>query len=220
MLAEPGLALRVEDDLPQDGRHDGGVVRALLADGRVEEARDDVLVAAGELRLHERLCELVVDLGSLLDGLAVLAAGDDLLVVDRQDRQPVTLGEQVRERVEVGHDGVRLKVDDLVEVGRDVGEEEAGGRDEVSRDRAVAVHRVVDVADGEPLDLDHVREALGQEGVSAPAHDDLHLVPAGDQVLARDLAPGRVPHPLARHSVENPHGTSVRPSGYRRVTTR
>ena len=64
---------------------------------------------------------------------------------------------------------------------------------------------VVDVADREALDLDDVAERLREERVRAPAHDDLHLVAARDEVLADDLAARRVPHALADDAVEDAH---------------
>ena len=128
------------------------------------------------------------------------------------DRQAVALGEEVRERVEVADDGVGRELRHLVEVGADVGGQHARRREHVAREGAVAVHAVVDVPDGQALDLDDVGEALRQEGVGAPADDDLHLVARGDQVLADDLAPRRVPHALADDAVEDAHGAQGRGS--------
>ena len=101
-----------------------------------------------------------------------------------------------------------LEVRRPFEVRVDVLVEEARRGEEVLGERAALGHRVVDVADGEPLDLDDVREALREKSVRPPADDDLHLVPLAHEVLADDLAPRRVPHPFAGDAVEDAHRPS------------
>src|SRR5688500_12335331 len=90
--------------------------RALLTDGSLEEGRHEVVVASGDLCLHEGSREpkaLLVDTNDLL---RMLKALDHLIVVDAEHREPMRLCVQIGPRLEVGDDTVRLKRLDEVEV--------------------------------------------------------------------------------------------------------
>src|SRR4029450_7683482 len=82
----------------------------------LEEARHQVVAAAGELPSHERARELEVGLVAGGDGLVVAAAVDDLDVVDADDGQPVAPAEQPGEALEVAQDGVGRELLDDPEV--------------------------------------------------------------------------------------------------------
>jgi hypothetical protein len=118
------------------------------------------------------------------------------------------------------HHDVRPERGHLAEVRVHVGRDQPRSRQNVLRERPVAVHAVVHVPDREALDLDDVREALREEAVRAAADDDLHLVAARDEVLAHDLAARRVAHALADDAVENSHGGPREPVTRARGSTR
>jgi hypothetical protein len=135
----------------------------------------------------------------------VLALVDDLLVVDRHDRQLEALREKIGVRVEVGEDDLRVEMTDVFHVRRGVLEQHRGRKQHVLHDRRIAVHGAGRVPDGQPSDLDDVGEVALQKLVRAPRHDDLDLVPPRDEVLDDDLRASRMPHALTDDPIKDTH---------------
>src|SRR5947208_6066636 len=138
----------------------------------------------------------------------VLAAVDDLHVVDRDDRQPVIDAVEVAPGLEVADHDVGAEVVGDVEVRLDVLRPAAGERAlQVRQQGAEVPHLVVLGDDGEAPDFSHLELLAGPFGevvVGAAGDDDLHLVLL-DQFVEHHARTDRVSHTLAHDAVKNPH---------------
>ena len=108
----------------------------LAANLRREERRDEVVVAAGELGFDEGAGGPVVGDDPFGDGLLVLALVDDLLVVDRYQREAESLGEEISVRIEIGEDDLGVEVPNVFEVRSGVLHEHRGRHEHVAKQRS------------------------------------------------------------------------------------
>jgi hypothetical protein len=173
---------------------------------RLEERRDEVLVAPRQLRLDEGARDLELRFASGDEIRLVLAAVDDLHVVDREDRQPMRLAVEIRPRLEVGDDHLRLELGDEIEVRGDVLREARRARDHVRPERLVDAHPVLLVDHVEAVDAVDPREMLFQEIGGAARRHDLDLVVLRYEMLEHDARAHRMSHSFAHDAVENLHG--------------
>ena len=199
-------ALRGEDLRAQDG---GKETRPLLAERRMEERGDEVLVAPRKLALDERLRELELGLVPGGDLLRQRRPVDDLHVVDRQDRQAVRLRVEVRPRLEVADHRLGPEARDELEVGGDVLRYAHGAGHHVRPERLGGANAVLVVDHVEAVDLVHALEALREKVDGPPRGHDLDVVILGNQMLEDDARPHRMPHALTDHAIEDLHRAGV-----------
>ncbi|EAU65373.1 hypothetical protein STIAU_2169 [Stigmatella aurantiaca DW4/3-1] len=197
-----GLGLGRQDLRTQDG---GGQRGALLAHRWVEERGDEVVKGPRQLAFDDGPRALEGVLVPRQQLRLVAAPVDDLHVVHADHRQPVGLGEQVAERLEVADDHLRAERLHQLEILADV-LRPAGHRPlEVLEHRLPLLHRVALVRQGKPPDAVHILKAPGQVLLGPARDDDVHLVLPGE-LLEQDPGARRVAHALAHHSIEDPHG--------------
>ena len=67
------------------------------------------MISAGHLAFNDPLCRLKLRFMACGNARRMLASVDDLHVVDRDDRQPVVLAEEIAPALEIGDHHVRLE---------------------------------------------------------------------------------------------------------------
>ena len=172
---------------------------------RVEEGRDEVVVAAREFALDEGARDLEVGALPLENIGVVRAAIDDLHVVDREDRHAMRFGVEVAPGLEVADDQLRREGFEQIGVGAELSGQGQSASDDVGEQGLALVDAVVSGNDVQAVDaMDGAETARKEVGRARRGHH-VHLVAGGYQMVEDDLRADRMAHAFTDDTVENLH---------------
>jgi hypothetical protein len=138
----------------------------------------------------------------------VVEAIEDVLVVEGDDGSLEQAADDVRERIEVGDDGVRIVVEAVSHPDLDVVRERRPRDAHVLNERAPAMDRAALVGDPQSVNRNRVCVMAPEDDGRATGSGDLDLVTCRDEVLDERPRSHRVAEAFSRDAVEDLHTRS------------
>jgi hypothetical protein len=205
---------RIEHGGAQDRTDQRGAVGVSGVRRRREERADDVMGAAGRLRLDDRARRGEIERQALDHCSRMPKTVDDVMMIDRDDRPIAEQPDRMRERIEVGEHDVRVEMNGHVERASEVPAQRRGRTHQVLGQAERSAQPAAPVTQAEAVNAQQVLEMLREDVVRLSRCGEQQLVPPRLE-MARDRPRAhRVAEPLPGHPVQDPHRS---PSLSRRV---
>jgi hypothetical protein len=166
-----------------------------------KEGCNEVVITAWQLCFDESFGGEKIEVDAFSNVFLVLAAVDDLLIVDGYDGRGMSFGVKVSKGVEVADDELRCEVHDSFEVRRGVANDNGWRAHHVIEHGPVTVHGSIVVSNGKSLYFYDIVEVFFQEVVSAPGHDDANAMIVFQKVGDDHFGSRGMPHAFANDTV-------------------